>query len=218
MKRKKSDSDKKLKFKPRSGLMYEAAECVNHGLELHENKLLWSMGLYTIGYLKTDKGRKIEAARRKSGSYQIHLGSSQDYEGKNKEPISIYPDTEPNDEITIPDNFFQPYFNCHGLTFADSEYWINPVVFERMPNGSLRVVSENIKILLEDEYVEVNSNDIWTVAVLFNSNNEIVHSVKREKDRIFCKYDGYQLEKYKTIEEVEIDRYNGGNFKFYKYR
>lgn len=214
MKRKKKNN--KLKFKPKSGLMYEATVCVNHGLELQKNKFLWSMGLYTNGYLKTNKGRKIEAARRKSGSYQIHLGSSPEYRGKSKEPICVYPNVELNKEISVPNKFFQPYFNCHGLTFADSEYWINPFVGELMPDGSTKVISDNIKLLLEDEYVQVNDKDDWEVAVLFDFDNKIVHSVKREKEVIYCKYDGYQLEKYNNIEKVDIERYGGGEFKFYK--
>lgn len=216
MKRINNDPNEKLVFEPKSGLMYEAAMCINHGLELPKDKFLWSMGIYTDGFLETKNGRKIEVARRKLGSYQIHLAATPEYTETKKEPILLFPDSEINEEVTVPENFFLPYFNCHGFTFADSEYWINPMCFERDLNGNISSKAENIRILLEDEYYQVTSEKKWDVAILLNFNNEIVHSVKRENHIIFSKYDGYQLEKYNRIEDVEIQRYGNGNFKFFK--
>lgn len=215
MKRINNDSNEKLMFEPKSGLMYETSVCINHGLNLPEDKFLWSMGLYTDGFLETNKGHKIEAARRKLGSYQIHLGTTSEYTGISKEPICVFPDIELNPEIDIPKNFFLPYFNCHGHTFAENEFWINPMCYQ-MNNGNIISISENIRILLEDEFIEVDIQENWSVAILLNSNNDITHSVKRENGVLSSKYDGYKLEFYDHISQVETNRYNGGIFKFYR--
>jgi hypothetical protein len=206
----------KLVFQAVSGTMIENSFMINHGLKLPRNKFLHSMGLFTNGFIETNKGRKIEVQRRKIESYQIHLNSDIPYVGESKEPIRIFPDIESNSEIVIPDNFFLPFFNCHGCTFAQNEFWINSMVFSRNNLRQIIPLTENIRFILEDEYVKVNSVDDWSIAILLDSNQDITHSVKREKGIIYCKYDGYQLERYNNVDQIDIARYGNGEFEFYK--
>lgn len=216
MKRVNDDPVGELLFEAIGGTMYDSSVAINHGLKLPPNKFLFSTGVYINGYLQTDKGRRIEGALRKAGSFMIHLCADTPYTGASKEPIRLFPNPEINDEVNVPNDFFLPYYNCHGCTFADSQYWINPMRFNIDDSGRITPVSENIKILLEDEYVEVDSGESWNAAILINRNNEIIHAVKQRNGQVFSKYDGYQLEVYEDIEQVDISRYGNGNFKFYK--
>jgi len=69
--------------------------------------------------------------------------------------------------------------------------------------------------LLKDEYEQVEAEENWTVAVYFNSESKIVHSVKRENGIIYNKFDGYQLIKCNSLSELDLTRYGTGNFNFY---
>lgn len=210
------NGEMKLRFEPRSGTQFEASNAVNHGIPLPAGKFLFSTGLFIIGELFTDRGRRVEVAQRKLSSYKMHLCADTNYDGNSKEPICIYPEIEANNEIDIPPNFFLPSYNCHGHVFADKQYWINPMIFNRNSSGQIVPVAENIRLILQDEYEEVAEEDNWDIGILVNASNFIVHAVKRNANQIESKYDGYQLSLYDNLDEVDIDRYGPGHFEFFK--
>lgn len=195
--------DGKLTFEPIYGTCFGPPNLRNHGLQVPEAKFLHCLGVYIEGHLETDRGRRIEAALRKTGSYSIYLCSEPWYQGESKKPIRLFPDPEPTTEISFPENYFLPYFNCHGYTFGDGEFWINPVSYKRdtqqpgcyvkNPQGERVIETHSIEVILEDEYLEVAENDGWDVAVLSNQVDGIVHSVKRENGIVLSKYDSYNL-------------------------
>jgi hypothetical protein len=204
-----------LKFSPFGQPMTICGECVNHGLNLPTGKVVLERGLFILGHLWTDKGKKIEAALRIPNTFDYHScaidASKVDY----FKPIRLFPNPEANSEVNIPDNLFSPYYNCHGLSFANSEYWINPVA-SKMENGRMVPSIPNVEIILEDEFIKVDSQSDWDVAVLRNTKNEILHSVRKEGGKINSKYDAYRKISFDRIEDVDISVYGKGTFYFYK--
>lgn len=215
MRRENDNPNASLIFRPIGGPITMDAKMENHGIELPAGKWIHILGLFTLGYLETDSGNNIEVARRVPGSTLIHLVTQDAAMNIQSLPVRLYPDPEETDLIEIPENCFNPLYNCHGLTFGDSEYWINPLA-SRIDNGRMVLDRPNIRTLLDDEYKQVEETENWDIAVLLNENNDIVHSVKRIGDDILSKYDDYQLKTHTTIEDVEDERYGIGHYEYYR--
>lgn len=196
-----------LHFEPFPEPGFECTWLLNHGLELPKGKQLYSQGIFTNGFLETNGGAKIQAAKRKSDSYLIHLVTACDYDGPSLEPIRLLPNAEPQNEVDIPNDFFRPLFNCHGCTFGDSEYWINPVKDDRDRDGKIVPSGDNVNLILNDEYEVVDKDECWDVAVFYDAQSNIVHSVRRKDGLILCKYDQYQLMRLKTLDEMDFNKY-----------
>jgi len=215
MKRLRDDINAPLIFTPFGGPMNICAEMVNHGLELPEGKTLLEMGLFTLGHLETNGGNKVEVAKRKQGSFYVHVVARNADGTLDSLPIMIYPNNESN--IKISADYFNSYFNCHGLVFSDCEYWINPLASSLNPgNGQMIPNRPNISMLLEDEYERVEEQEQWDCGMLVNRAGVIVHSIKKENDIILSKYDGYQLLEHRSIEEIDDDRYGNAEYEFYR--
>lgn len=204
-----------LKFSPFGQPMNITAQCVNHGLILPTGKVVLERGLFILGHLLTDKGRKIEAALRIPDTFDYHSCAIDASMVNYFKPIRLFPNPEINDEVQVPDNLFNPYYNCHGYSFANSEYWINPLA-SKMENGRMVSAFPNVDIILEDEYTKEDSQAEWDVAVFRNSKNEILHSVRKEGGKINSKYDAYRNISFDRIEDVDTKVYGTGTFYFYK--
>ncbi|MBI2281727.1 MAG: hypothetical protein HYU68_13715 [Bacteroidetes bacterium] len=204
-----------LKFSAFGQPMTILGECVNHGLILPKGKIVLERGLFILGHLETDKGRKIEAALRIPETFDYHScaidASKVDY----FKPIRLFPNPEINGEVVVSNDLFNPYYNCHGQSFGKSEYWINPLA-SKIVNNRMASAFPNVDIILEDEFMNVDSKSDWDVAVLRNNKNDILHSIHKENGRIYSKYDAYRKISFDKIEDVDISVYGNGIFKFYK--
>jgi hypothetical protein len=126
-----------LIFQVRGGPMNVSNECINHGLQLPGGKTLLETGLFVLGHLISNKGNNIEVAYRKRGSFAVHLVAYDAAKVVNPIPIRVYPNFESTDEISEPIDLFIPYYNCHGCTFGDRHYWINPEASSIDKNGKM---------------------------------------------------------------------------------
>ncbi len=187
----------------------------SHGLEVPPGKIIVQFGQFVLGDLETDSGRKIEAMKRLPESYSIYLILPAAGNVQTSMPIRLFPNPEITTEIIVPNNFFLPYYNCHGCCFGDREYYINPLACSIDQQGRMLLNKPNLEILLADEYDAVAENDDWDIGVLKNSANEIIHSVKRINGQIVSKYDLFQEESYQDINCVDINRYGNGTFSYY---
>jgi hypothetical protein len=214
---------KRIDNKPNSPLKFSAfgqpmdmcGQCVNHGLNLPNGKVVLERGLFILGHLETDKGRKIEAALRIQDTFDYHSCAIDAKNMGNYKPIRLFPNPEINNEVVVPNDLFNPYYNCHGYSFANSEYWINPLA-SKMVDHKMILAFPNLDILLEDEFTKVDSKHDWEVAIFRNNKNEILHSVGKENGKIVSKYDAYKKISFENIDEVDVSVYGEGSFDFYK--
>jgi hypothetical protein len=204
-----------LKFFAFGQPMGMLGECVNHGLTLPTGKVVLERGLFILGHLETDKGRKIEAALRIPETFDYHSCAIDASKVKYFKPIRLFPNPETNSEVVIPYDLFNPYYNCHGQSFGNSEYWINPMA-SKMVNGRMESAFPNVDIILDDEFTKVDSQSNWNVAVFRNNKNEILHSVQKQNGRITSKYDAYRKLSFDKMEDVDVSVYGAGTFIFYK--
>jgi hypothetical protein len=204
-----------LKFSAFGQPMSMLGECINHGLILPTGKVVLERGLFILGHLETDKGRSVEAALRIPETFDYHSCAIDASMANYFKPIRLFPNPEKNGEVSVPDDLFNPYYNCHGQSFGNSEYWINPMA-SKMVNGRMESTFPNVDIILEDEFTKVESQSDWSVAIFRNNKNEILHSVHKENGRIISKYDAYRRLSFDIIEDVDVSVYGNGTFDFYE--
>jgi hypothetical protein len=205
-----------LKFSAFGPHLFINNTCINHGLNLPEGKYILERGIFILGHLETNKGNLIEAHLRFPATFDYHVCSCVDGDlVSNNKPIRLFPNAEKNAELIAPSDLFNPWYNCHGLTFANSEYWVNPKAC-KLENGKMVMAHSNVDLILDDEFEEVESHSDWDVAVFRDRNNEISHSVRRENNKIISKYDGYRRITFDKIEDVDVSMYGVGVFHFYK--
>jgi len=122
----KIDSNGEFVIEPYGGPMQMCSECINHGIGIPSNKTFLEIGLYTNAYIFTEKGNKIEVAIRKMDSFHVPLVSRNANTYPDSLPIRVFPECEESTQKLIPNNFFNPYYNCHGCTLVNDTFWINP--------------------------------------------------------------------------------------------
>jgi hypothetical protein len=215
MKTKYDTDDSPLKFNAYGQPMYITAQCVNHGLCLPVGKVLLERGLFILGNLETDRGRKIEAAKRIVESFDYYCCALEASESDNFLPFRVFPRGEHCSEIEVPEDLFNPAYNCHGHTFAHNEYWINPLA-SISQNGVMTPINPNVDIILEDEYIKVDYSQNWDIAVFRNYKNEILHSILNQNGIITSKYDSYKKISCDDIKSVDTSVYGKGKFEFYR--
>lgn len=186
--------------------LYHASIVEKHSLIIPDTSYIQQLGLSTKVIAHTDKGNKIEILKFHLNTISFYLIDN------NKAPIQLFPNnelcSERSDKIGLKPNSFIPLYNCHGCTFLDGEFWINPYIFENDASGR-NVNKKNIEILLDDEYTKVNENEIWDIAVFKNNNNNIVHSIRIKEGKIISKYDLFYESTHNLINEIELERYGG---------
>ena len=216
MKRINNSPTEKLIFVPKSGLMISNDRVESHGLTIPNNKIIVQFGQFILGDLETDAGRKIEVMKRLPESYSIHLILPIARNIAATMPIRLFPNSEITTGVIVPNNYFLPYYNCHGCCFGEGEYYINPLACSMDNQGRMQLNKPNLEILLHDEYEIVEEKDNWDIGIFKNSANEILHSVKRQNGKVISKYDLFHEESHNDISQVDIARYGNGIFHYYK--
>ena len=136
------------------------------------------------GTIKTDKGREIKVDKTISATLSIDGG----------EAINLM------DSKVAKEQGFDPLSNCHGLTFGDGQFVIDP---------------EGAGMILQDEYnkvesdtgkdpKQVGSHDIVTVGIKVSSDIEPYHSATAQPgtDGYTQKNDVAGTQKNQTIDQV----------------
>lgn len=187
--------------------LYHVARIINHSLRIADTSYIQQLALSTEAIVKTDKNNNIEILNFHSNTISFYLIDPF------KAPIQLFPNnelsTERSVEIGLNTNSFIPLYNCHGCTFAESQCWINPYIFEKNAFGQI-INRKNIEVILDDEYIKVNKDEIWDIAVFRKKiDNSIVHSVRKKEGKIISKYDIFYESSHNSIDEIEFNRYGG---------
>ena len=188
--------------------LYYADKIINHSLKIAEKSYIQRLALSTEAIVKTDKNNNIEILNFHSNTISFYLIDLF------KAPIQLFPNnelsTEGSVEIGLKTNSFIPLYNCHGCTFAEGKCWINPYIFEKDAFGQIIKRKKNIEVILDDEYIKVNKDEIWDIAVFRKKiDNSIVHSVRKKEGKIISKYDFFYESSHNSIDEIEFKRYGG---------
>jgi hypothetical protein len=112
---------------------------------------------YTVGYLFTDAGTRVKGMLARPETLSFSLFSAD----RSCQIRAFEPSDEAAKQLDIADGEIVPFFNCHGFTFTESNYWIN---------------DDQVNLILAgDSYVPATESD--GQVVVFTRNGSIVHSV-----------------------------------------